>query len=202
VKVRGFRIELGEIEARLTACEGVSEAVVIAREDVPGDKRLVAYYTAIPEAHVTVESLKSQLSRTLASYMVPAAYVRLSALPLTHNGKLDRKALPRPDGQAHVTREYEAPVGAVESGLAEIWSDVLSAKRVGRHDNFFELGGHSLLGMRLIVRAAESFSIPLPVIAIFRCPTISMLARMIEGLLAQSLKPFASNSAQLEEGVI
>ena len=118
----------------------------------PGDKRLVAYYTVEAGAQLTVEFLKSHLQRTLASYMVPAAYVPLSALPLTVNGKLDRKALPAPDDQAYNKQRYEPPVGAIETALAQIWSEVLRVERVGRRDNFFELGGHSLLAVRVLER--------------------------------------------------
>ena len=159
VKIRGFRIELGEIEARLLEHPAVREAVVIAREDTPGDKRLVAYYTcrAANAEHDSVptigaEELRSHLSASLPEYMVPAAYVCLQALPLTPNGKLDRKALPAPEGDAYATRRYEPPLGETETKLAEIWAEVLKLDQVGRHDNFFELGGHSLLAITLMVR--------------------------------------------------
>ncbi|MBV9300897.1 MAG: amino acid adenylation domain-containing protein, partial [Acidobacteriaceae bacterium] len=152
VKIRGFRIELGEIEARLAEHAEVREAVVIAREDTPGEKRLVAYYTGLGREGegrelVGAEELRSHLTARLPEYMVPAAYVRLESLPLTPNGKLDRKALPGPEASAYSTRGYEAPEGEVETKLAGIWAEVLKLERVGRHDNFFELGGHSLLAV-------------------------------------------------------
>jgi acyl-coenzyme A synthetase/AMP-(fatty) acid ligase len=153
VKVRGFRIELGEIEARLSAHAAVREAVVVAREDGPGGKRLVAYYVAA--GLVEVEALRAHLEEQLPDYMVPAAYVHLDALPLTPNGKVDRKALPAPEGEAYAARGYEAPVGEVEAVLAGIWSELLGVERVGRHDHFFELGGHSLLGVTLIERMRQ-----------------------------------------------
>jgi len=127
VKIRGFRIELGEIESRMLEHPGVREAVVLAREE-GGDKRLVAYYTVAEGAEMGAEALKAHLACTLASYMVPAAYVQLSALPLTPNGKLDRQGLPAPDAQAYVARGYEPPEGAVEVTLAGIWSEVLGGR--------------------------------------------------------------------------
>jgi arthrofactin-type cyclic lipopeptide synthetase C len=154
VKIRGFRIELGEIEARLAEYPGVREAVVIAREDTPGDKRLVAYYTEALGGEFTVgaEALRTHLSASLPEYMVPAAYVALEFLPLTPNGKLDRKSLPAPELDAYATRGFEPPEGEIETKLAAIWADVLKLDRVGRHDHFFELGGHSLLAVTLIER--------------------------------------------------
>ena len=159
VKIRGFRIELGEIEARLMEHPAVREAVVIAREDTPGDKRLVAYYTAASgegerageqrQDAVDIEGLRSHLSASLPDYMIPAAYVRLESLPLTANGKLDRRALPAPEADAYSTRGYEPPQGEVEVKLAAIWAEVLKLDRIGRHDNFFALGGHSLLAIQL-----------------------------------------------------
>ncbi|XVN15498.1 AMP-binding protein [Pseudomonas corrugata] len=132
VKIRGFRIELGEIEAKLARHEAIKEAVVLAREDVPGAKRLVAYFTVHgDEFNIEIESLRAQLQAQLPEYMVPAAYVRLDALPLTPNGKLNRKALPAPDQASVITREYEAPQGAVETTLARLWAELLKVERVG-----------------------------------------------------------------------
>src|SRR6202041_200574 len=147
VKIRGFRIELGEIESRLLNCPGLREAVVLAREDQPGEKRLVAYFTGEPD--IPVATLRSHLADTLPDYMVPAAYVRLEALPLTPNGKLDRRALPAPEDDAYGERAYEAPEGPIETAIAAIWSELLHLERIGRHDNFFELGGLSLLAVSL-----------------------------------------------------
>jgi len=159
VKIRGFRIELGEIESQLITCEGIREAVVLAREDTPADKRLVAYYTA-SDGEVPVEQIRAHLTARLPEYMIPAAYVILDSLPLTRNGKLDRKALPAPGVGAHVTGHYEAPVGAVEDALAHIWCEVLGLERVGRLDNFFEIGGNSLLAVKVIaqMRRANLFA--------------------------------------------
>jgi acyl-CoA synthetase (AMP-forming)/AMP-acid ligase II len=153
VKVRGFRIELGEIEARLAAAEGVREAVVGVHEAGAGDKRLVAWFVAEEGAEPEAAALRHHLSATLPDYMLPAAFVRMDVFPLTPNGKLDRKALPAPDQDALVSREYEAPVGDIETTIAAIWQELLRVERVGRHDNFFELGGHSLLAVQWSSRA-------------------------------------------------
>ena len=153
VKIRGFRVELGEIEARLAEHAGVRDAVVVAREDTLGDKQLVAYYTVggAEEEVVDAEGLREHLAVRLPEYMVPAAYVRLERMPLTGNGKLDRKALPAPELDAYGVSEYAAPEGEVETTLAAIWAELLHVERVGRNDNFFELGGHSLLVVVLLL---------------------------------------------------
>ena len=179
VKIRGFRIELGEIEAQLSACEGVREAVVVAREDTPGDKRLVAYYTTLAGSEVSVEILKSHLSRTLASYMVPLAYVQLSALPMTFNGKLDRKALPAPDESAVPRRGYEEPVGEVEQTLARIWQELLGVQRVGRQDQFFEIGGHSLALTQLSLSIKELYGADVGIARLYESHTLQDMAATI-----------------------
>jgi len=175
VKIRGFRIELGEIEARLCACEGVREAVVIAREDSPGDQRLVAYWLADEGAAPDVAQLRDQLLVSLAEYMVPSAFVRLENFPLTANGKLDRKALPAPDSEAFARRGFQAPVGAVENLIAELWQTLLGVEQVGRHDNFFELGGHSLLAVKLIERMRQQ-DLHCDVRVLFGQPSVAALA--------------------------
>ena len=185
VKIRGFRIELGEIEARLKENAGVREAVVVARDDGGGgEKRLVAYYTAADrsgesEERVGAAQLRAQLSKKLPEYMVPGAYVRLEDLPLTANGKLDRKALPEPKDDAYAVRRYEAPVGPAEIILAEIWAELLKVERVGRQDNFFELGGHSLLATQLISKIHRRLGIHLPLKAIFERTSVAKLAESI-----------------------
>jgi amino acid adenylation domain-containing protein/thioester reductase-like protein len=156
VKIRGFRIELGEIEAHLVRHAKVKEAVVIAREDVPGEKRLVAYVIATDPvgagATPSVEALRTHLKAAVPEHMVPSAFVLLERIPLTSNGKLDRRALPAPDLGAYNRREYEAPKGDVEEILAGIWQELLRVERVGRQDNFFELGGHSLMIVQMMER--------------------------------------------------
>src|SRR5215212_3534262 len=183
VKIRGYRIELGEIEAQLRAHAGVREAVVLAREDTLGDKRLVAYYSGAEEngagKHGSgAEELRRHLSLTLPEYMTPAAYVRLEKLPLTANGKLDPKALPAPAGDAYWVRENEAPQAEAERVLAEMWADVLQVERIGRHDNVFELGGHSLLVVRVIARLRQ-VGLEVDVRALFATPTLAELAAEI-----------------------
>jgi thioesterase superfamily protein/AMP-binding enzyme/phosphopantetheine binding protein len=187
VKIRGFRIELGEIESRLAEHPGVHEAVVLAREDAPGDKRLVAYYTIRSDAAAAgAEALRAHLAASLPEYMVPAAYVRLEALPLTANGKLDRHVLPAPDSSAFAAKGYEAPVGETEERLARIWADVLKLERVGRRDNFFELGGHSLLAIRLLSRTSAVFKTNLPLSTVFHSPTVAAVAELLENQSAPS----------------
>ncbi|MDY2562234.1 syringomycin E biosynthesis non-ribosomal peptide synthetase SyrE, partial [Pseudomonas syringae] len=181
VKIRGLRIEIGEIEAALAKHPAVHEAVVTAREDIPGDKRLVAYYTQSAEhTAVDLEILRSHLQQQLPEYMVPAIYVLLEAMPLTSNGKLDRKALPAPDGDALISRGYEAPQGEVETLLASIWADVLKVEQVGRHDHFFELGGHSLLAVKLIERMRQ-VGLSADVHVLFGQPTVAALAAAAGG---------------------
>ncbi|MDO3550997.1 amino acid adenylation domain-containing protein [Ralstonia pseudosolanacearum] len=183
VKLRGFRIELGEIEASLSQCAGVSEAVVIVREDTPGERRLVAYYVS-GEANVSGEAieaqaLREQLQASLPEYMVPAAYVRLEHLPLTPNGKLDRKGLPAPEGQAYASTAYEAPQGEVEQTLAGIWQTLLGVERVGRHDDFFALGGHSLQAVRLVAQVRTQLGAELGLTELFAQPSLSAVAQAI-----------------------
>ncbi|HEV2146473.1 MAG TPA: amino acid adenylation domain-containing protein, partial [Longimicrobiaceae bacterium] len=177
VKVRGFRIEPGEVEARLRAHAGVREAVVVAREDAPGDRRLVTYW--VGEA-LEAETLRAHLLERLPEHMVPAAYVRLEEMPLTPNGKLDRRALPAPEGEAYARRGYEAPVGEVERALAEVWAEVLKVERVGRWDNFFALGGHSLLAIALIERMRR-VGLFTDVRALFTTPVLAELAKAAGG---------------------
>ncbi len=150
LKIRGFRIEMGEIEAQLLRHGQVRQAAVLAREDVPGQKRLVAYITQYGSIGLTVEELRASLKGALPEYMLPSAFVFLDSLPLTPSGKVDRRALPTPQLDAYMTRPYESPQGQVEQILAESWQSLLGVERVGRQDNFFELGGHSLLIMEML----------------------------------------------------
>ena len=157
VKIRGFRIELGEVEVTLGRHPAVREALVTAREDVPGDKRLVAYILPHPGQVYTISDLCDFLKGKLPDYMVPAAFVVLDALPLTPHGKVDRLALPAPDQARPELREsFAAPRTPIEKILAEIWAEVLRLERVGVHDNFFELGGDSILSIQIIARANQA----------------------------------------------
>jgi amino acid adenylation domain-containing protein len=175
VKIRGFRIELGEIEAELLKHEAVKDAVVIAREDTPGDKRLVAYVTARAESTLDLEDLRLRLRSTLPEHMVPSAIVVMEAIPLTASGKRNRRALPAPTADAYIRREYEAPHGEFETMLAQLWQELLQVDRVGRNDNFFELGGHSLLAMQVIVRIQSAFSVDMPMSSLFESPTVKQM---------------------------
>ncbi|WP_085748381.1 non-ribosomal peptide synthetase [Pseudomonas sp. R45(2017)] len=180
VKIRGFRIELGEIQARLAACDGVRDALVIAREDSPGDTRLVAYWLAAEGVEPSVAQLRDHLLASLAEHMVPGAFVRLDAFPLTANGKLDRRALPQPDNEAFARRAFEAPLGEIETRIAVIWQTLLGLDRVGRHDNFFELGGHSLLAVKLIERMRQQ-DMQCDVRVLFGQPSVAALAATLGG---------------------
>ncbi|NWC96712.1 MULTISPECIES: non-ribosomal peptide synthetase [unclassified Pseudomonas] len=176
LKIRGFRIEPGEIESSLASFPGVKDTVVLAREDAPGDKRLVAYYTA--QSPLSIEALRTHLQSRLPDYMVPSAYVWLELLPLTANGKLDRKGLPVPDQASLLSRGFEAPEGEVETLLAQIWQDVLKVERVGRFDHFFELGGHSLLAVSLIERMRQA-GLSADVRVLFNQPSLAALAAAV-----------------------
>ncbi|MGH8083604.1 MAG: amino acid adenylation domain-containing protein, partial [Lysobacter sp.] len=190
VKIRGFRIELGEIEARLAEYPGIRETAVLAREDRPGDPRLVAYVCCDGEA-LDVPALRAHLGALLPSHMVPAAFVTLTRLPLSANGKLDRNALPAPDAEAYPTQEYEAPVGEVETALAQIWADVLKRERVGRHDDFFVLGGHSLLAMASLSRVRQTLGVAIALKDMFDHPVLADLAQNLDGRAPQDEAPIA-----------
>ena len=184
VKIRGYRIELGEVQAALAGVEGVDQAVVIAREDRPGDKRLVGYVTGTADP----AGLRSALAERLPAYMVPAAVVGLAALPLTVNGKLDTRALPAPEYTD--VDGYRAPGNAVEEILAGIYAQVLGVERVGVDDSFFELGGDSLSAMRVIAAINKSLDAGLAVRAVFEAPTVAQLAGRI-GAGGGGLQPLA-----------
>jgi amino acid adenylation domain-containing protein len=181
VKVRGFRIELGEIESVLTALPGVREAVVVVREDVPGDKRLVAYLTTHRGEKPKVSELRGMLQAKLPEYMVPSAFSILDPLPLTPSGKVDRQALPAPEKiDLNSEQKYIAPATATEQALCRIWCDSLKLARVGTRDNFFDLGGYSLLAVRVLGYINKAFDVRLNVPTFFQNPTIEQLAHVIE----------------------
>jgi amino acid adenylation domain-containing protein len=180
VKVRGYRIELGEIEAVLLSHPAVRSAVVVAREEEAGDKRLVAYVVGETESVAVIE-LRAYLKEKLPEYMMPSAFVMLDALPLTANGKVDRRALPAPErGRAEGGNEYVAPRTPVEEMVAGIWSEVLGVERVGVNDNFFELGGHSLLATQVISRLKESLRVEVTLDKMFESPTVAAVAAVVE----------------------
>jgi amino acid adenylation domain-containing protein len=177
VKLRGFRIELGEIEAVLSQHPAVSEVVVLAREDEPGNKCLVAYVVSEPKSALSTQELRGFVEEKLPHYMVPSAFVLLEALPLTLNGKVNRQALPAPNP---VQREgFVAPRTAAEEIVAGIWKQVLGIEQVGVGDNFFELGGHSLMTTQVISRLRQVFQVELPIRSLFDSPTVEGLVNAI-----------------------
>ncbi|WGV32940.1 non-ribosomal peptide synthetase [Paenibacillus polymyxa] len=180
-KIRGYRIETGEVEAKLLSVGGVKEAVVVVREDQEGQKALCAYYTA--EEGLTAADLKQAISRELPGYMIPSYFVELERLPLTLNGKIDRKALPAPEGGASAGREYVAPRTELEAKLAAIWQDVLvREKTVGVTDNFFDLGGHSLRATTLVSKMHKELGVEFPLRDVFRYSTVEEMAAVMERL--------------------
>jgi acyl-coenzyme A synthetase/AMP-(fatty) acid ligase len=185
VKVRGFRIELGEIESALLAHEAVKQAVVTVREDRLGDKRLVAYVVFHPGESATQSELRRPLRKTLPDYMVPSLIQEMDALPLTQNGKVDRKALPDPFARAgDAGEEFAEPTTPMQQFIAGIWREVLGVPRVGKRDNFFDLGGHSLLSMRVMSRMEQKFGRRLNPRAMV-LQTLEQIASEAETLVAQ-----------------
>jgi acyl-coenzyme A synthetase/AMP-(fatty) acid ligase len=189
VKIRGFRVEPGEVRTALTSHDAVTQAAVIVREDRPGDKRLVAYVVAQGDA----ADLRQYLSDRLPDYMVPSAFVPIDALPITPNGKLDRRALPAPQVEAKGT----APRNPQEEVLCGLFAEVLGIQTVGIDDNFFDLGGHSLLVTRLISRIRTTFGAELSIQAVFEQPTVSAVAGRLAS--AEKARPALRRRARTEE---
>jgi acyl carrier protein len=184
VKIRGFRIEIGEVESLLAEHPSVREAVVIAREDAPGAKRLVAYLIPSEEESPTSAELRAHLKERLPDYMLPSHFVCLAEMPLTPNGKVDRRALPSPEQLRVGTAEDSAGARTpVEEVLVGMWSQVLGVVRVGVNENFFELGGHSLLATQLVSRIREAFGVEVALRAVFESPTVAELAGQVESAL-------------------
>ncbi|MFG2234785.1 amino acid adenylation domain-containing protein [Streptomyces sp. NPDC048723] len=198
VKIHGFRIELGEIETALGRLPGVGRAAVVVREDVPGERRLVGY--VVPEAGADAapdpEAMRAELARSLPDYMVPVLVV-VDGLPVTANGKLDRRALPAPAAATAATG-YEPPAGETEELVALVWASVLDAPRIGRHDDFFALGGHSLSATRVAARLRQSLGLDLPLHTLFEQRTVAALATAVETVLLAELEaepaPFATTA--------
>jgi aspartate racemase len=183
VKIRGYRIELGEIEATLGEHPMVREAVAMAREDTPGDRRLVAYIVLAQVTSQKAEELRNFLKGKLPEHMIPSALVFLESLPVTPNGKVDRKALPAPDqSRPELERAFVAPRIPLEERLARIWGEVLKLEKVGIHDNFFDLGGNSLLATQVISRIRTALDAEVPLRAMFEAPTMAELAAVISDL--------------------
>src|SRR5208337_921809 len=179
VKLHGFRIELGEIESVLSKIEGIGQAVVILREDRPGDKRLGAYYTG--RNGLSSTSLHEALKTTLPDYMIPSVFVRLEKFPLTPNAKLDRKALPRPEGKRPLlAQDFIAPQTAIEKQLAEEWRELLQLEEVGIDDSFFDLGGNSLSAVRMVSQYQCRYGREVPAVKVFQYPTIARLSKFLK----------------------
>ncbi|MEH2284139.1 MAG: amino acid adenylation domain-containing protein [Nostoc sp.] len=191
VKIRGFRIELGEIEAALNQHPHVQASYVIAREDIPGNKRLVAYIVPQPQITPTLSILRSFLKEKLPEYMVPSAFVTLESLPLTPNGKIDRRALPEPEARTGIEIDIVQPRTPIEEKLAQIWAQVLRVEKIGIQDNFFELGGDSILSIQIITRAKLA-GIELTVKQLFANQTIAQLATVAG----------TTKALQIEQGLV
>ena len=196
IKWRGFRIEPGEIEAQLTAQTSVRQAIVLLREDMPGDKRLVAYVVGDKP---DTTALKNTLREALPDYMVPSVIVVLDELPLTPSGKVARRRLPVPEYSRDDANPYVAPRNDTEKTLTELWADVLGLdpEKVGIHDDFFNLGGHSLLATQLVSRVRDHFGISLPLKYIFRYPSPEALGETVATLSAALATP--PESAQIDD---
>ena len=189
VKIRGFRVELGEIEAALAEHPAVREAAVLAREDQPGERRLVAYVAPHSEREAAAGELRAFLELRLPAHLVPAAFVTLAALPLNASGKVDRQALPAPDAsRPALAAAYVAPATPAEEGVAAIWCEVLGLERVGVHDDFYELGGHSLLLPQVMHRLRRDFQVEIPLRTLAEETTVARLALTVEELLLEQIE--------------
>jgi amino acid adenylation domain-containing protein len=203
VKVRGYRIEPQEVEAGLLAHPGVQECVVVAREHIPGDTRLVAYFVTgsfgiglLRGDGLHAETLRRHLAARLPEYMLPAAYVRLSALPMTPNRKVDRRALPTPLSGDYARRGYDAPVGAIEKVISEIWARTLGLDRVGRFDHFFDIGGHSLSAIQVVARVKARFGVDVLVRSVFSMPRLEAFSAEVERLLYDQVARMSEGDAE------
>ncbi|WP_122324987.1 non-ribosomal peptide synthetase, partial [Pseudomonas coronafaciens] len=203
-KLRGLRLELGEIEARLAEIPGVRGSVVLLREDRRGVSRLVAYFHALGnrepgQVALTPRALRQQLQTNLPDYMIPAAFVRMDAMPLTANGKLDRSALPEPQADAFDQHDFEAAEGPLEKAIAAIWADVLGIEQVGRQDHFFALGGHSLLVMRVLAQVRQQLNLDVSPAALFAAPVLRQFAERLvsaQGNARLAITPVERSAAQ------
>ena len=201
VKIRGFRVEPGEIAATLAEHPGVGDGIVVAREDGPGDRRLVAYIVpAVGASPPGTDELRGFLQARLPGHMIPSAFVVLDAMPLTPSGKVDRRALPAPEHTRAGLEDLVTPRTPVEEAIAEIWIALLKLERVGVHDNFFALGGHSLLAAQLVARLRAAFGLDLPLRALFETPTVAGLAERIEATsrLLEEVASLTADQVRLE----
>ncbi|HEY0726767.1 MAG TPA: amino acid adenylation domain-containing protein [Pyrinomonadaceae bacterium] len=197
VKVRGFRIELGEVEAVLSRHESVRTAVVVAREERPGEQRLVAYVVGNENPLPTANEWRAFLIQRLPEYMIPSVFVKLESLPLLPNGKVNRRALPVPDSsRPELRRAFFAPENPTQARLVELWQNVLKLDQVGIHDDFFEVGGDSILATRLVSRVRRAFGIELPLRELFWRPTVFELSSVVEDLLIEQLDNLSEEEAE------
>ncbi len=204
VKIRGFRIELGEIEANFLQHPSVKEAVVIIREDTPGERSLVGYFVPSSSStvvvHEQVAEIRQFLKVRLPDFMIPGHIMALETLPLTANGKINRKILPQPDVSQQLAHNYVAPRSDLERKLTEIWAEVFNIEKIGIHDNFFALGGHSLLAIQIMSRLRQALDIEILLPYLFESPTIADLSQRIEVLRWSVQSPVDSNDSEFEEG--
>ncbi|MEO1165825.1 MAG: amino acid adenylation domain-containing protein, partial [Chloroflexota bacterium] len=193
VKVRGFRIELGEIETNLGKHPHIEQNVVIVREDTPGDKQIVAYLVMADGQAVKPQDIREHLKQHLPNYMIPSVFVGLDTFPLTPNGKINRRALPKPEIADMTTEQvYVAPTNETEATVAKIWADALNVERVGIDDNFFDLGGHSILAIRIFTQIEKTFGQSLPLAALFRAPTVKDFAALLGDMNSETLDSLRS----------
>jgi len=185
VKIRGFRIELGEIEATLEKQPGVEQAVVVAREDLHGDKILAAFFATKAGKSVNPDSLRGALEAVLPNYMVPTHFVQLQSLPLTANGKIDRNALPSISLTSTFSAGGEDPRGEFEQVLAKAWAESLGLSRICRDDNFFRLGGHSLAALKIAFKCQQEFNVDFPLQMFVQHPVLSEQAKRLEEMLVE-----------------
>jgi acyl carrier protein len=198
VKIRGYRIELGEIEAILGQHPLIKQTVVVAREDAPGNKRLVAYLVATGGETLSAMDLRNMLKQKLPEFMIPSSFVFVDSLTLTPNGKVDRKALPTPDTtRPELDEAFVAPRTPMERLVAEIWAEVLKLNQVGVFDNFFDLGGHSLIATQVVSRLRQMVGIELPLRTLFEHPTVGGLAGylVMSGLASRQDQPTGDDAA-------
>jgi amino acid adenylation domain-containing protein len=199
VKIRGFRIELGEIETALLTHPDIREVVVVAREDMPGDRRLVAYVALHSERELQIGDLRGFLESRLPNFMLPSAFVWLDRFPLTPNGKIDRRHLPLPDLSAQSAATYVAPRTEMEKEIASIWQEVLQLEKVGMDDNFFDLGGHSLLMVQLAQKLQASLEREISLLEIFKYPTIATFTKYLTAAESATAENSAKSSQQIDD---
>ena len=181
VKLRGFRIELGEIESILVTHTTIDQAVALIREEAFGDKRIVAYITLLADQHFSEIELRQYLKKKLPEYMVPSIFVKMETMPLTPNGKIDRKSLPQPKiDRPELVQEFILPQNELQESVSRLWSKILKIDKIGIDDNFFDLGGDSLLSVQLVMLLEKEMKIEIPVVKFFQYPTIRNFADYIE----------------------